>query len=71
MTRITLRIDRVVFLLQAFLTGLAGIDRAPLASLQGIAHFDFLTGADAFRPKNNGPDHRVPVISRAIIDSVG
>jgi hypothetical protein len=42
-----------------------------LAPLQGIAHFDFLAGVGAFRPKNSGPDQRVPVISRAIIDSVG
>jgi len=26
---------------------------------------------DALSPKNSGPDHRVPVISRAIIERLG
>jgi hypothetical protein len=70
MAGITLRIDRVVFLIETFLAGFSGIDRAPLAPFEYLAHFDFLAGWGAFSPKNNGPDQRVPVISRAITDSV-
>ena len=72
MACVTLRINRVVFLIQPFFTGLTGVDGAAHAPFQHVAHDrpPFLVAAffsvRALRPKNTGPDHRVPVISRAI-----
>jgi hypothetical protein len=48
-------------LLQSFLRGFAGIDGATNTS--GLSH-------GLRTPKKSGPDHRVPVISRAILDKL-
>ena len=58
-TRLSLGIERIEGLLQPLLGRFAGVDGAANPSSHG-----FLT------PKNNGPDHRVPVISRAILDKL-
>jgi hypothetical protein len=58
-TRLSLGIQRIEGLLEPLLGRFAGIDGAANSSGHG-----FLT------PKNNGPDHRVPVISRAILDKL-
>ena len=73
---IALGIDGVVLLVQPLVGGLACVDGAAQAALQGLAHRlapFFLAGAfvGALSPKNSGPDHRVPVISRAIIERLG
>ena len=79
MASITLGIDGVVFLVESFVGGLARIDRAAHAALQNVAHraprflVDGLALAlvGGLSPKNNGPDQRMPVISRAIIERLG
>ncbi|KRH78602.1 hypothetical protein FERRO_15930 [Ferrovum sp. JA12] len=76
MPRITLCVDRVVFLVQPLVGGLARVDRAAHTAFQCFAHRQppFLEVgfvADGLSPKNNGPDHRVPVISRAIMERLG
>jgi hypothetical protein len=59
-TCLSLGIQGIEGLLQPLFRGFAGIDGAADPSGHG-----FLT------PKNNGPDHRVPVISRAILGQTG
>jgi hypothetical protein len=58
-TRLSLGIQGIEGLLQPLLGSFAGINGAANPNGHG-----FLT------PKNNGPDHRVPVISRAILDKL-
>jgi hypothetical protein len=56
-TRLSLAIEGIEGLPQPLFGGFTGVDGAANSSGHG-----FLT------PKNRGPDHRVPVISRAILD---
>jgi hypothetical protein len=58
---LSLSVERVEGLLQSFLGGFAGIDGATNTS--GLSH-------GLRTPKKRGPDHRVPVISRAILDKL-
>ena len=78
MARVALGVDGVVLLVQPLVGGLAGVDGAAQAALQDVAHrrdpfflAGFFAAAGALSPKNSGPDHRVPVISRAIIERLG
>jgi hypothetical protein len=59
LTGLSLGIEGIEGLLQPLFRRFAGIDGAANSSGHG-----FLT------PKNRGPDHRVPVISRAILDKL-
>ena len=74
---VTLGVDGVVLLVEPLVGGLAGVDGAAQAALQSFAHrrppcfFGFFCLAGAFTPKKSGPDQRVPVISRAIMDRLG
>ena len=79
MTGIALSVDRVVFLVQSFIGGFARVDRTAHAALQDFAHrpplflvVGLLLALDGgLSPKNSGPDQRMPVISRAIIERLG
>ena len=74
-----LGVDRVVFLVQPFIGGFARVDRTAHAALQDFAHrpplflvVGLVLALDGgLRPKNSGPDQRIPVISRAIIERLG
>jgi hypothetical protein len=57
LTGLSLGVEGIEGLLQAFFGGFAGIDSAANPSGHGFR-----------TPKNRGPDHRVPVISLAIFD---
>ena len=63
-----LRIEGVEGLLQTFFTRLPGIYRTTNDRLYLTIHDTSFDDRDcfAFRPKNSGPDRRVPVMSRAI-----
>ena len=56
-TCLSLGVEGIEGLLQAFFGGFAGLDGAADPSGHGFRN-----------PKKRGPDHRVPVISRAILD---
>ena len=66
LARLPLGVERVEGLLETLFGGLSGVDGAAnrrfVPVLMGGPRFLSL----CFRPKNSGPDQRVPVISRAI-----
>jgi hypothetical protein len=59
LTGFSLGVEGIEGLLESFFRGFAGIDCAANPSGHGFR-----------TPKNRGPDHRVPVISRAIFDKL-
>ena len=63
---LALGVERVELLLQAFLAGLARVDRAAELADDRLLH---RRPRRLLRPKNVSPFQRVPVIARAIADS--
>ncbi len=62
---VTLRVEGVVFHVQAFFGGLAGVNRAADTGLRRRVHAVFLFDF-CVNPKKAGPDIHVPVMSQAI-----
>ena len=66
----TLRVEGIEFLLQALISGFAGVDRAAALARERRGCGVAAGHAPAFRkPKNIQPFQRVPVMARAMAES--